>query len=68
MEKFDKNKYNMQYVKEHYTQCRINLKPDEADILTEYSKITGIPKSTLYKLCLKYCYENMVDSHELTRK
>ena len=65
MNKFDSNKYKSEYAKMHYTQCRILLKADDEAILTEYSQITGENKSSLFKLCLKYCYENMIDISEL---
>lgn len=65
MSKFDSNKYKSEYAKKNYTQCRILLKAEDEAILTEYSQITGENKSTLFKLCLKYCYENMIDITEL---
>lgn len=65
MSKFDSNKYIQEYAKSHYTSCKILLKSDDDAILTEYSQITGENKSTLFKLCLKYCYENMIDISEL---
>lgn len=65
MSKFDSNKYKSEYAKTHYTQCKILLKTDDEAILTEYSQITGENKSSLFKLCLRYCYENMIDITEL---
>lgn len=65
MGKFNQNKYIQEYAKKHYTSCKILLKADDEAILTEYSQITGENKSSLFKLCLKYCYENMIDITEL---
>ena len=66
MEKhFDENAYKNQYMKEHYTSCKVLLKPEEAELLAKYSEETGIAKSVLLKRCLLFCYENMVDVSEL---
>lgn len=68
MDKFNKKEYDMQYQKDHYTSCRIVLKPDEAQILTEYSQNLGISKNKLIKMCVKYCYKNMLDLNDLNVK
>lgn len=65
MSNFDSNKYKSEYAKTHYTQCKILLKVEDEEILAKYSQITGENKSSLFKLCLKYCYENMIDITEL---
>lgn len=68
MSNFNQNKYIQEYMKERYKNCKILLKPEDNRILTEYCEITGENKATLFKLCLKYCYDNMISIDELKRK
>lgn len=58
---FNQVKYATAYNKEHYTECRIRLKPAEAAILAEYSANLGISKNALLQKCLVYCYNEMID-------
>lgn len=68
MSEFNQNEYIKQYKKEKYTNCSIQLKPAEAELLTEYSQNLGISKNKLIKLCVEYCYKNYVDLQELQGK
>lgn len=59
--KFDVNKYNAKYQKEHYSKREIILSEKEKQILEEYSKNLSLSKSQLMQKCLIYCYENDID-------
>lgn len=61
MSKFDKQKYDTEYVKNNYTKCSVLCRGKEAEILTEYSQNLGISKSALLQKCLVYCYDNYID-------
>lgn len=61
MDKFNKTKYDSQYIKVNYTECKIRFRSKEAAILTEYSENLGISKNALLQKCLVYCYENYID-------
>lgn len=61
MDKFNKTKYDSQYIKANYTECKIRFRNKEAAILTEYSENLGISKNALLQKCLVYCYENFID-------
>ena len=58
---FDKNKYDNQYIKENYTECKIRLRAPESAILTEYSQNLNVSKNALLQKCLVYCYNEMID-------
>lgn len=61
MDKFNKTKYDNQYIKANYTECKIRFRSKEAAILTEYSENLGISKNALLQKCLVYCYDNYID-------
>ena len=61
MDKFNKTKYDSQYIKANYTECKIRFRSKEAAILSEYSENLGISKNALLQKCLVYCYENYID-------
>ena len=61
MSKFDKQKYDSEYVKNNYTKCSVLCKGKEAEILAKYSQNLGISKSSLLQKCLVYCYNEMID-------
>ena len=58
---FNKSKYDMQYIKDNYTECKIRLRSSESQILAEYSANLGISKNSLLQKCLVYCYNEMID-------
>lgn len=61
MDKFNKTKYDNDYIKSNYTQCKVRFRGKEADILSEYSQNLGISKNALLQKCLVYCYNEMID-------
>lgn len=61
MDKFNKVKYDNNYIKSNYTECKVRFRPIEAAILTEYSQNLGISKNALLQKCLVYCYNEMID-------
>lgn len=61
MDKFNKTKYDSQYIKANYTECKIRFRNKEAAILSEYSQNLGISKNALLQKCLVYCYNNFID-------
>lgn len=61
MEKFNKSQYDMQYIKDNYTDCKVRLRDRESKILAEYSQNLGISKNALLQKCLVYCYQEMID-------
>ena len=58
---FNKSKYDMQYIKDNYTECKIRLRSSESQILAEYIANLGISKNSLLQKCLVYCYNEMID-------
>lgn len=61
MDKFNKTKYDNDYIKSNYTECKVRFRPREAAILTEYSQNLGLSKNALLQKCLVYCYNEMID-------
>lgn len=61
MDKFNKTKYDNNYIKSNYTECKVRFRPREAVILSEYSQNLGISKNALLQKCLVYCYNEMID-------
>lgn len=61
MDKFNKTKYDNDYIKSNYTECKVRFRPREAAVLSEYSANLGISKNALLQKCLVYCYNEMID-------
>lgn len=59
MSKFDKSKYDNEYIKENYKRTAILLKKDEYDNIKSYCDDMNLPLGTLTKMCLKYCVDNV---------
>jgi len=58
--KFDKNKYNIQYKKDNYKRFVMELKPDFKDLIYTYSKDIGMNQTEFVTSCINYCIENGV--------
>lgn len=61
MDKFNKTKYDNNYIKSNYTECKVRFRSCEAAILSKYSQNLGISKNALLQKCLVYCYNEMID-------
>lgn len=56
--KFDKNKYDIQYKKDNYKRFVMELKPDFKDLINTESKSRGMKCSEFVTNCIKYCVEH----------
>ena len=65
MDRFNQIDYNKQYNKEHYTQCKLSLKPEESAQIEEYRQILGLSKNAFFIRCALYCADNDIRIEEL---
>lgn len=61
MSNFDSAKYKNDFRKKNYTNCQLQLRAPEAEILTKYCDNLGLSKNALLQKCLVYCYKNYID-------
>ena len=59
--KFNKTAYNNAYNKQHYANCNLRLKAENARIIADFANKLGISKAALIQKCVQYCYKNNVD-------
>lgn len=58
---FDKKTYDAQYAKDHYTQCKLWIKPDISADITSYCKALGVSKNKYIIAATLYCMNNGIE-------
>lgn len=58
---FDKKAYDTQYIKDHYTQCKLWIKPDISADITSYCKSIGVSKNKYMVAATLYCMNNGIE-------
>lgn len=56
---FDKNKYNIEYIKEKYKKPSIYFKINDYENINSYCKDFNLPFGEYVKMCVNYCVENV---------
>lgn len=56
--KFNKSAYDTQYIKNHYKNITLKLKPKDYDIISEFCKDLQISRTEFMKNCALYAIDN----------
>ncbi len=57
-ESFNKKEYDIKYVKEHYKQLKMNLKPEDFQMIDDFCKSKKIPRSRFILAACRYFIEH----------
>ena len=55
---FNKKDYDIKYNKEYYKQLKLNLKPEDFDLITDFCERNNIVKSKFILAACKYFINN----------
>ncbi len=54
-------KYIQKYIKDHYIECKVRLKPDISDKINAFCTARGVSKNKLFVDAALYIIENNID-------
>ena len=60
-QKYNKNKYNIEYKKQNYKRFVMELKPEFKEEIQRSAEGFGVTASAFVTACIRYCIDNKID-------